>query len=439
VWLASPGRAALDRARRIAEDSKKYIQKREGIELFSAEDPVMTLDDASRAVSLLKRSEVDALVIQHGTYAPAHLSPELVRDFNVPVAVWGIPEVPLDPSPLNCGSMMGLLGHAAALTSMGRRFRFVYGLPDSEEARRDLDRFVKAIIVRRGMRQAKVAVIGCPAPFDELAIKDILGSSICHVPIGDVARQLNSLQKGEIDADLSDLTSQGCVLDVQDAEAVRRCCASHAAIRKIVAANDCSALAAQCSVELADGREIGICTVSSRLTNDGIPASCEGDVDGALTMLIQNLYTGRPPFFADWVQRDEKNNQVLFGHCGSAPLSLANPRSEPKVAESNGGKDNVIFDFPLKTGDVTLARLQRSRGRYKIFVVQGRAVETAATMKGNYVNVRFEVPVRTLLDTLLKHGFPQHFSIVYEDIGNEIIEFAEQAGIEAVSPALKET
>ena len=437
--------APNERARKVAEDSRKYLLKREGVEVVAPENAIASVDDALRAASLFRQSELDGLVIQHGSFSPASLSVELVCEAHVPVAMWGIPEAHIEPNPLNCGSMTSLLSHAAALTESGCRFTFVHGLPDVEEARRDIDRFVRTAMVRRALRFAKVVVIGhtlsgCPAcHFDESEIRRMFGIQIQHVDLSEVFRCISDLGKGEVDDDLAELRSRDLLLEGCDADALRRSCAAHAAVRKIVASSEFVAVAMRCCPEMLENHKLGICAVGSRLTDAGIPASCETDVNAALTMLVQHLYTGRPPFFADWIQRDEKTNQVLFWHCGNAPASLVNPRFEPRVVSVPRCKDSIAFDFPLKTGEVTIARLQQTQGRCKMLIASGRAVETPPSMKGTYVNVKFEPPVRRLLDSILRHGFPQHFSIVYEDIGSELLELAGQLGIEAIMPERRET
>lgn len=441
--LASPLQAAQERIRRIAEDSKKYIQKQEGLQLFCPDEPVMTPNAAARAASLFKRSEVDAIVIQHGTASPADLTIELVRDVNAPLAMWGIPEAPFDGSTAVCGSMTGLIAHTAALTRIGRRFSFVHGLADSEEARKQLDKFIRTVLVRAGLRRAKVAMVGyksgsLASPVDELLIKDLFGIGVEHVSLADVIRRVDALPDEEIEKDVSELRSSDCVVQTQDAAALRRSCAAFTALKKILIDNNFDAAAVKYRPELVETYKFGMAAVCSRLTDAGIPAAPEGDVDGALTMLVQLAYTERPAFLADWIQRDEKTNQALFWHDGTAPATLANPKFQAAIRSSARDEGNVAFDFPLKSGNVTVARLLNCGGRYKMLVALGRAVEPAAALSGTHVSVRFESPVQAVLGAIIAHGFSQHFSIVYEDIKAEIIELADQLGIEIVSPGSEE-
>jgi len=133
-------------------------------------------------------------------------------------------------------------------------------------------------------------------------------------------------------------------------------------------------IAIKCWPELRDFREMGVCFVSSRLTDYGIMTSCEADVNGVLTMMIQNILTEIVPFFCDLVQIDEKKNEVLFFHCGNAPCSLVNPDYNVSLRQFFLGKGGVTVEFPLKPGRVTLARLSSAKGTYKMFVTTGEAV-----------------------------------------------------------------
>jgi hypothetical protein len=65
-------------------------------------------------------------------------------------------------------------------------------------------------------------------------------------------------------------------------------------------------------------------------------------------------------------------------------------------------------------------------------------VESSQAIKGTSVNIRFDAAVGNILEAVLHHGFPQHYSIVYEDIETGIKEFARQLGIELIIPQATE-
>ena len=75
------------------------------------------------------------------------------------------------------------------------------------------------------------------------------------------------------------------------------------------------------------------CYAMGRLTDQGIMTSCEVDIYGALTMLVQYLASlGKTvPHFIDWtIQHQEKQNTFLAWHCGNAPPSLCDGRQSER-------------------------------------------------------------------------------------------------------------
>jgi len=437
---ATTVQANTDRARRVAEESRKYIQKQEGIELFCFDEPIFDIEDARRAASLFRRSGVDAVVVLHGGATPFALTLELLHELTVPVALWGIPEPQYDGTPVTCGSMAGLISHAAALTALGRKFTFVYGLADSAEARRQLDKFILTTIVRRALRGASIAMVGAggtefaPFQFDESAVRSCFGTLVKHVALSSVLDEMEALTSRELEESEQELQSQDYVVDTSDLDAVRRAGRAYGALKRILERGDFAAATLKARPELIDEHKLGMHAVCSRLTDTGIPTTCGGDIDGALTMLLLHACTGRPPFLGDWIQRDEKTNQVLFWSPGSAAASLVNPKHPLKIVSGLPTAENVGFSFPLKTGEVTVARLLCRRGKYKLLVARGRAVEPAIHLKGTYVTIRTQPPVQHMLTTILDHGFPHQYGIVYDDIKDELIELARQMSIEVVAP-----
>ena len=68
------------------------------------------------------------------------------------------------------------------------------------------------------------------------------------------------------------------------------------------------------------------CYVMGTLTDSGVMTSCEADIYGTLTMMIQYLASleTTAPHFIDWtIKHQEKENVFLAWHCGNAPPSMA--------------------------------------------------------------------------------------------------------------------
>jgi len=136
--------------------------------------------------------------------------------------------------------------------------------------------------------------------------------------------------------------------------------------------------------------------VSAMLLNDpydwaGPKASmvmaCEADGDGALTMQILKLISGYPSLLFDARSYDYENEVLVCCNCGAQPSwyagrsddpadNLAKVSMEPVIPKYNG--NGAHFPYVCKEGEITLARMSRVDGKYRMFTARGEFVEFPA-------------------------------------------------------------
>lgn len=68
-----------------------------------------------------------------------------------------------------------------------------------------------------------------------------------------------------------------------------------------------------------------------------------------------------------------------------------------------------------------------------MFVATGEAVQTGQVIRGTCVNVKFDSNVNRILEVILKEGIEHHYSMIYEDIKDELIQFCDLMGIKIVT------
>jgi L-fucose isomerase-like protein len=178
-----------------------------------------------------------------------------------------------------------------------------------------------------------------------------------------------------------------------------------------------------------------------RLTEKGIMTSCEVDIYGALTMLIQYLASLKMevPHFIDWtIQHQEKENVFLAWHCGNAPMSLACPGCPIRVRshsimEKTLGPDITqgTAEFQLKPGPVTICRLVEYDGKFKMLITKGRVMKSAQDLRGSWSWVEVENLDR-LYRTMVKEGFTHHASMIHGDYIQPISDACRFLNIETV-------
>ena len=107
---------------------------------------------------------------------------------------------------------------------------------------------------------------------------------------------------------------------------VNRIADLESALKQFVKQKKLNGLGIQCWNAMQSVYGLSPCYTMGRMTDSGIMTSCEADIYGTLTMLIQYLASleTTAPHFIDWtIKHQEKDNVFLAWHCGNAPPSIA--------------------------------------------------------------------------------------------------------------------
>jgi L-fucose isomerase len=112
--------------------------------------------------------------------------------------------------------------------------------------------------------------------------------------------------------------------------------------------------------------------------------ACESDGDGALTMQVLKLISGYPTLLFDLRSYDFTNGVYVCCNCGAQPSwyaarsdsteeNLGLVQLEPVIPKYGGGGGH--FSYVCKSGEITLARLSRVNGDYRMFIARGEFVD----------------------------------------------------------------
>ena len=163
-------------------------------------------------------------------------------------------------------------------------------------------------------------------------------------------------------------------------------------------------------------------------------SSCESDINGVITMYIQQVLSGGlAPYLGDLVHLDEERNSVCFWHCGAGAYSLANARTGAKAGVHPNRKLGFTLEFGLKPGPVTIARLGRTSKGYRMLIMKGEALDSPQQFYGTSGEVRLAGDAKATLYALMQEGLEPHYSIVHADIVDELAELAKRLGIETLT------
>ena len=161
------------------------------------------------------------------------------------------------------------------------------------------------------------------------------------------------------------------------------------------------------------------------LSDEMIPCSCEADVNGTITQMILQSLSGQPAFGTDIVSIDDERDALVVWHCGLAPLSMSNPDQPRGVTiHSNRGLP-LLFEFTLKPGPVTVARLTESSGDYRLVIGRGNILQGPKSFSGTSGLLGFDRPAIEVMDLILSNGLEHHISITYGDFADGLVAFAQ--------------
>ncbi len=409
-------------------------------------------DEAEKTIRFFQEEGIDGLIIGTMTFGDEVSALAVATAFNsLPLMLFGTKEgVFTEDGGRRSDSFCGTLSISSGLYR--RRIPFSFAgivFPEEEEFIGFVGDFLRVCNITTGFVGANIGLVGprperfetCIFSEDELirqfkqrvvpvSLPDIMKVADAHGENASAIREV--IQDMRKQADLSELSG----------EAVEKIAGLEFALSKFAEVKKLSAMGIQCWTAMQEVYGISPCYAMGRLTDRGIMTSCEVDIYGALTMLIQYLaaLNAIPPHFIDWtIRHQERENTFFAWHCGNAPPSLACEGMKVKISyQSVLGKSLGIecsqgtAEFQLKPGTVTLCRLQESEGDFRMLVTTGEAVQSDQTLRGSWSWIKVN-DLDTLYETLVKEGFVHHASLIHGDYARAIIDACLFLGIEPVT------
>jgi len=385
-------------------------------------------DEASalKVAQKFKKENIDVICVAEGTWSSDYLVLDILEEVNVPIITWGIPGI-------RKGSLCGVQQLDCVLTELKKPYKFIYGNVNEEKPYRIIEKYAKAAALQRKLKKILLGLVGyrikgmTEVTFDELELKSLLGPRIVHFGLNnleDEIRKISDKEAGKIWVKVKEVGS----VNVDDEEGLNSTKA-YLVLKKWVREESLSGLAVECYPDWM-GK---VCLAYSLLSEEGIPGSCEGDVNSLVAMLMLSSLTGSPVHNTDLLIPYKEDNSILFSHCGSGGFSLAEDKEKITLSPVRLANKGVCVLFPGKPGVVTLVNLVGRKDTYRMCIVKGEAVKTEMVFAGNPVRVKFPIPVNEFLNIVAENGFGHHWMIGYGNVKEELENFCKLVGLRYIS------
>ena len=308
----------------------------------------------------------------------------------------------------------------------------------SELLAKDINKFAGICRVVNGLRHARVGAIGArPAGFQTVRASEKLlqKSGITVVPV-DLSEILGAARKIE-DTDvelLKKLEEIKCyaVVPKEYSDKLVLQAKFGVAVERWIEANQIDAVAVQCWDSLEQNYGCAACVTMSMLGEKLLPAACEVDIAGAVSMYALTLAAQGQSALLDWNNNfAEDRNKCVCTHCGNFPKSFV--RNDLKlgtlgVLGRTLGKVNTFGAVYGKVtkGDFTFFRISTddTKGTIKAYLGTGEITDDPYGMDGCIAVTKVD-NLQILMKHICRNVFEHHVAMVrndVKDILNEAIE-----------------
>ncbi len=412
-------------ARGIFEKIQSNLEVIENVDWEIQPELIIEIEDVITTAQEFKAKNIDGIICISGTFALGNLILELNKIIQKPILLWGLEELPYDGGKIRLNSICGINLNSSNLYKAGvKNYQVVIG-SDVDEDWLDALRIIKAFATR------KIGILGYRAKgffnldIDELDLYKELGVLIEHF-------ELSEIYNFEVDLDKikERITQVKNVFDVSEIseQQLFKVAELTSKFDKFMELNHLDALTIRCWPEFAADFGIAPCAAMSILQSEGKILTCEGDILGSLSMLAHAAIGAETPYLADFSQIDLKHNFALLWHCGVAPCNLWDGKCNRSLDTYFAGGKGVTADFVMKSGLVSLLRIDYAPGEYRLFLQKGKIIPMEKELKGTYAKVIFENHVKDVLMKIINNGIAHHISVVYDVFTQPLEIFAKIKG-----------
>ncbi|MCL6547714.1 MAG: hypothetical protein K6T30_02255 [Alicyclobacillus sp.] len=404
---------------------------------------VTDLSEAEAAAARMG-GEIDLLIAQFTTFVDGRFIEAVAQRLGVPVVVWAVREPNRGiRQRLALNSLTGANLACHVLMRAGIPFQFLYGNPGEPETAERLEGLLRLFSAYQRLCGFTVVTLG-DAP-DGFAFsmpgeraRAQLGIHVERINLAEVFAKAQAVPDAVADGHVEGVRG----VDRLPADAVRKFAQLQSALRAELDRLGADAVAVRCWPEFFTEFGAAACSTVSTLIDDGVMASCEADVLGALSMDVLARLTASAAYLGDLVEVDEAADAVAFWHCGAGAPSLARQPDGAVAGVHPNRRLGFTLEFGLKPGRVTLFRIgEGPDGIPRALIGRGTMLDEPQRFLGTSGRVRLDpadgpragglgTNLTLRITRLLEAGFEPHYAIAYGDVAPWLERLCAMVGLD---------
>ena len=432
---------------KVREKSETNLKKLLGnfdVNFIPFHKTIFSKEDSIEAEKFLK-NKIDFLLLQTSSCsAGEQLYP--LCNITDKMGIWAVPDIETEGD-VKLHSLVSTSHYLAmikkVLSDKKITTKWFYNYADTEEFINKFSITIKALIALKKMKHAKIGLVGGISPgfdnmeVDQSIIKKNIGTTIEESTIKDLIQIAKGFDQKTIDSEILKIKSVASSISVSNEDSFNKVTRVYFALKKMKEDNNWDSLAVQCWSQFQDLYGIAPCMAYSWMgSEDGVAVSCEGDVQGSMSMLLLNYISNadKSSTLLDLATFDKKADAVQMWHCGVSPRHFANEDGIKWVDHTTLGrktekKYGVAGDQVFAPQETTTTYISNNAER--ILVLNSSIFEhtnkgfdgTRGWFRNIHLN-RKKISSENLVNTLNIVGHEHHYAVGQGDYSKELIEFA---------------
>jgi L-fucose isomerase len=430
------------------------------IDLISISEVARSRTEINEQADQLRTARIDVLIV----HTPCWTSPNLVLHG---VQRLGVPVVLITSKSAATHGMVGFLGAGGAMHQVGIEHLRIRENVDSPQMTEKLLPFLRAAAAVNALQGEVFGFFGGRSlgidtgSFDPMQWREQFGIDVEHIDQLEIIRRADMIVENEaervdkmigwLETNMKSVAYNDTVLTRERLGYQSAC---YLATKDIIAKKNLGFVAIKCMPDLTNHYApqcLSAALLPGPYDSDGekspVSMSCEADGDGALTMeILKHVTGGLPTLFADLSHMDHDENVLYLPNCGAKSTwfagrsadykeNLAQVELRPSLRPAGGA---TVY-FTSAPGPITLARLYRWSGQYRMAIIPGDAINLSQEKLDEFIEARGPhqlpttfVKVSADLDEIIEEFGSNHISGVAGDVVQELVHFCQLKGITPV-------
>ena len=405
---------------------------------------VETHEEAKRCAALFQknRDKLDGIIVTLPNFGDERAIADTLRlaRLDVPVLVQATPDDASKMTILHrrdsfCGKM-------SACNNL-RQYGIAYSLtrlhtvaPGSDDFKKDLAWFAAVCRVVNGFRNLRVGSIGArPAAFNTVRYSEKLletnGITTETVDLSEIMGRIARLKDDHsgVQGKLAEIRKYVTTGGVPEPALIKMAKLGYV-IDEWMKQTDVKVSAVQCWTAMEEYFGVVPCTIMSMMSNNLLPAACEVDICGTLSMHALALASQTPSALLDWNNNygTDPDKAVCF-HCSNLPKHFFQDvrMDYQEIIAGTVGKDNTFGTVVgrVKPGAMSFARFSTddTAGVIRGYVGEGNFTNDALNTFGGVGVVQIPA-LQKLLHYICENGFEHHVAANFSTTAGAVREAA---------------